>query len=166
MQTALGSTPARTPYLGDQELTALTPASLAQWWANLDATSGARKNAYETMRALLNAAAADDRTFLESSPLRIKGGAREARIISKFLYTPGQVAALADAMPEPYRALVAMLADAGLRINEALGLTRASILEREDGGMSVRVEASRIASAGIWRPGQRRQPRVCGPWPS
>lgn len=128
--------------------------------------AGRAKNAYETMRALLNAAAADDRTFLESSPLRIKGGAREARIISKFLYTPGQVAALADAMPEPYRALVAMLADAGLRINEALGLTRASILEREDGGMSVRVEASRIASAGIWRPGQRRQPRVCGPWPS
>ena len=80
MQTALGSTPARTPYLGDQELTALTPASIAQWWANLDATPGARKNAYETMRALLNAAAADDRTFLESSPLRIKGGAREARI--------------------------------------------------------------------------------------
>lgn len=130
------------PYLGDQELTELTPASLAQWWADLDATPGARKNAYETMRALLNAAAADDRTLLESSPLRIKGGAREARVISKFLYTPGQVAALADAMPEPYRALVILLADAGLRINEALALTRASLLKREDGGMSVRVEAS------------------------
>lgn len=34
---------------------ALTSASLAQWWAGLDA------NAYETLRALLNAAA-DDRT--------------------------------------------------------------------------------------------------------
>lgn len=45
-------------------------------------------------------------------------------------------------MPAPYRALVVLLADAGLRINEALALTRASILEREDGGMSVRVEAS------------------------
>mgnify|MGYP000554586743 FL=1 len=94
------------------------------------------------MRALLNAAAADDRTLLESSPLRIKGGAREARVISKFLYTPGQIAALADAMPDPYRALVALLADAGLRINEALALTRSSLVEREDGGMSVRVEAS------------------------
>lgn len=130
------------PYLGDQELTELTPASLAQWWADLDATPGARKNAYETLRALLNAAAADDRTLLESSPLRIKGGAREARVISKFLYTPGQVTALADEMPAPYRALVVLLADAGLRINEALALTRASILEREDGGMSVRVESS------------------------
>ena len=130
------------PYIGDQELTELTPASLAQWWADLDATPGARKNAYETMRALLNAAAADDRTLLESSPLRIKGGAREARVISKFLSTPGQVAALAAEMPAPYRALVILLADAGLRINEALALTRASLLEREDGGMSVRVEAS------------------------
>lgn len=130
------------PYLGDRELTELTPASLAQWWADLDATPGARKNAYETMRALLNAAAADDRTLLAASPLRIKGGAREARVISKFLYTPEQIAALADAMPAQYCALVVLLADAGLRINEALALTRASLLEREDGGMSVRVEGS------------------------
>lgn len=133
------------PYLGDQELTELTeltPASLAQWRADLGATPGARKNAYETLRALLNAAAADDRTLLESSPLRIKGGAREARVAAKYLYSPVEIAALADAMPEPYRALVILLADAGLRINEALALTRASLLEREDGGMSVRVEAS------------------------
>lgn len=130
------------PYLGDQELTALTPASLAQWWANLDATPGARKNAYETMRALLNAAAADDRTLLTANPLSIKGGAREARRVQKYLYSPAEVAALADAMPEPYRALVILLSDAGLRINEALALTRASLLEREDGGMSVRVERS------------------------
>ena len=130
------------PYLGDAELTALTPTSLAQWWADLDATPGARKNAYETLRALLNAAATDDRTLLTASPLRIKGGAREARVISKFLYTPGQVTALADAMPERYRALVILLTDAGLRINEALALTRSSLIERADGGMSVRVEAS------------------------
>lgn len=130
------------PYLGNQELTALTPASLSQWWTDLDATPGARKNAYETLRALLNTAAADDRTLLIASPLRIKGAAREARVISKFLYTPTQVATLADEMPAPYRALVVLLADAGLRINEALALTRSSILEREDGGMSVRVEAS------------------------
>lgn len=130
------------PYLGDQELTALTPASLSQWWADLDVKPGARRNAYEAMRALLNSAVTDDRTLLTASPLRIKGGAREARVTSKFLYTPGQVAALADAMPAQYRALVILLADAGLRINEALALMRASLIEREDGGMSVRVEHS------------------------
>ena len=130
------------PYLGDRELADLTTADLSQWWVDLDATPGARRNAYETMRALLNAAVADDRTLLAASPLRIKGGAREARVISKFLYTPGQVAALADAMPAPYRALIVLLADAGLRINEALALTRASLIEREDGGICVRVERS------------------------
>ena len=130
------------PYLGDQELTALTSASLSQWWADIDATPGARKNAYEALRALLNAAVADDRTLLTACPLHTKGGVREARVISKFLYTPGQVAALADEMPARYRALVILLADAGLRINEALALTRASLVERTDGGMSVRVEAS------------------------
>lgn len=127
------------PYLGDQELTALTSASLAQWWAGLDATPGARKNAYETLRALLNAAA-DDRTALTASPLLIKGGAREARVTSKFLNAPGQMAELADEMSARYRALVVLLADMGLRINEAL--TRSSLIERADGGMSVRVEAS------------------------
>lgn len=45
-------------------------------------------------------------------------------------------------MPAPYSALVVLLADAGLRINEALALTRSSLIERADGGMSVRVEAS------------------------
>ena len=45
-------------------------------------------------------------------------------------------------MPAPYRALVVLLADAGLRINEALALTRSSLIERADGGMSVRVESS------------------------
>ena len=130
------------PYLGDRELAALTSTSLSQWWQDLDATPGARRNAYETMRALLNAAATDDRTLLTSSPLSIKGGSREARITSKFLYTPDQVAALAAEMPARYRALVVLLADAGLRINEALALTRSSLVEREDGGMSVRVERS------------------------
>ena len=130
------------PYLGEAELAALTSASLSQWWADLDATPGARRNAYETVRALLNAAVADDRTLLTANPLSIKGGAREARRIQKYLYSPAEVDALAGAMPEPYRALVILLADAGLRINEALSLTRASLLEREDGGMSSRVECS------------------------
>lgn len=45
-------------------------------------------------------------------------------------------------MPAPYRALVVLLADTGLRINEALALTRSSLVERADGGMSVCVEHS------------------------
>lgn len=130
------------PYLGDRELAALTSANLSTWWNTLDTTPGARRNAYETMRALLNAAVADDRTLLTSSPLSIKGGAREACTRQKYLYSPGQVTALAAEMPARYRALIALLADAGLRINEALALTRSSLIEREDGGMSVRVERS------------------------
>ena len=130
------------PYLGNAELADLTSADLSSWWNALDATPGARRNAYETMRALLNAAAVDDRTLLTTNPLSIKGGAREARTIQKYLYSPAEVTALAAEMPEQYRALVILLADAGLRINEALALTRSSLIERTDGGMSVRVEQS------------------------
>ena len=99
-------------------------------------------NSYETMRALLNSAVTDDRTLLTANPLSIKGGAREARTIQKYLYSPAEVAALAAEMPARYRALVVLLADAGLRINEALALTRASLIERADGGMSIHVEHS------------------------
>lgn len=130
------------PFLGDAELADLTSADLSSWWNTLDATPGACRNAYETMRALLNAAVADDRTLLPANPLSIKGGAREARVSAKYLYSPAEVTALAAEMPARYRALVILLADAGLRINEALALTRSSIIEREDGGMSVRVERS------------------------
>jgi hypothetical protein len=130
------------PYIGDAELAALTSADLSAWWQTLAVTPGARRNAYETMRALLNSAVADDRTLLAANPLSIKGGAREARRVQKYLYSPVEVAALAAEMPAQYCALVILLADAGLRINEALALTRASLLEREDGGMSVRVESS------------------------
>lgn len=130
------------PFLGEAELADLTSADLSTWWHTLDATPGARRNAYETMRALLNAAVADDRTLLATNPLIIKGGAREARTRQKYLYSSAEVAALAAEMPARYRALIVLLADAGLRINEALALTQSSLVEREDGGMSVRVEQS------------------------
>lgn len=130
------------PYLGDRELASLATAELSQWWQDLDAKPGARRNSYETMRALLNSAVTDDRTLLTANPLSIKGGAREARTIQKYLYSPAEVAALAAEMPARYRALVVLLADAGLRINEALALTRASLIERADGGMSIHVEHS------------------------
>lgn len=141
------------PYLKDHELADLTSADLSQWWKDLDATPGARRNAYETMRAFLNAAVADDRTLLTANPISIKGGAREARRLQKYLYTPAEVAALAAEMPAQYSALVVLLADAGLRINEALALTRSSIIEREDGGMSVRVEHSLHRAGRHMEPG-------------
>lgn len=63
-------------------------------------------------------------------------------MLSNFVYSPVQVEALAAEMPTRYCALVLLLADAGLRINGALPLTRASPVEREHCGMSVRIEFS------------------------
>lgn len=140
------------PYLRDAELAALTSADLSNWRNTLDATPGARRNTYKTMRALLNAAVVDDRTLPAANPLTIKGGAGEARMRQKYLYSTGQIAALAAAMPARYRALIVLLSDAGLRINEALALTRSSLVECEDSGMSVRVDQS------LHRAGQRLEP--------
>lgn len=130
------------PTIGDAALVELTTPMLTQWWYGLEATPGARRNVYETMRAMLNAAVEDERTLLEVNPLRIKGATRETRTLSKFLYSPAQVEAIAAEMPPQYRALVLLLADAGLRVNEALALTRQSLVEGDDGAMRVRVERS------------------------
>ncbi len=76
---------------------------------------------------------ADERTLLESSPLRNQAARGRLRVTSEILHAQTDRRAR-DAMPEPYRALVILLADAA-QDHEALTLTRASI-EREDGGCS------------------------------
>lgn len=131
------------PALGDAPIASLTTRGLAQWWESLDCGPGARRNAYSTLRALLYAAVEDDGTLLDANPLRVKGAATEVRAADRYLLAPAEVAALADAVPAPYRALVLLLADAGLRINEALALTRASIgIDSRTGVTRVRVEHS------------------------
>lgn len=131
------------PALGDTPIASLTTRGLTQWWESLDCGPAARRNAYNTLRALLYAAVDDEGTLLDANPLRIKGAATEVRAADRHLLAPAEVAALADAMPPPYRALVLLLADAGLRINEALALTRANIhMDPRTGATTVSVEHS------------------------
>lgn len=73
-------------------------------------------------------------------------------MLSKFPYSLAQVEALAAEMPARYCALVLLLADTGLHTNGALARTRASPVEREHGGMSLRMECS------LHRSGQRLVP--------
>lgn len=147
------------PYLGDRALADLTTADLSQWWADLDAKPGARRNAYETMRALLNTAKYCGRRRPDP-PSRKSAqhqGRRAKQAPSRNTYIPpGQVAALTDEMPARYRALVVLLADAGLRINEAHALTRSSLVERADGGMNVYIEHSLHRAGRHLEPGSTK----------
>ena len=87
-----------------------------------------RASCYQTLRAMLNATVKSKNTALAENPCRIKGGGRpRASRGEQYLLRPEEVAAIAGAIRPELRALVLLLADAGLRINEALALRRGDV---------------------------------------
>lgn len=112
------------PTLGDLPLTGLTAKKVQAWYDALPSRS-AQINAYRTLRTMLNAAIDSEETALTTNPCRIKGGdTKNVETTERYLFSPAEVQALADAIDERARALIILLADAGLRINEALALRR------------------------------------------
>jgi integrase len=112
------------PELGDVQLAKLDKAMLRSWLARLSA--GPLKPAtvhqvYRALRRVLGAAVEND--VIARSPLEgIKPPRLEAQEM-RFL-TPGEVAALTDAIDERYRAFVTVGAYCGLRLGEMAGLRR------------------------------------------
>ncbi len=110
--------------------------------ADLDVKPGRAGMPTKTMRALTNAAVADERTLLSPSPLRTKGAAREARVTSKISLTARRIAALARARCRSHIVRWSFCwPDTRVCGSMRLTLTRASS-SSADGGMSVQVEAS------------------------
>lgn len=126
------------PYLGDFRLDEVTPDLVRQWHAELaedlagelaaqERTSVATNRngaptvarAYRLLRTMLGTAVEDE--LLGSNPCRIKG-AGQAPVAERPTLSPAEVARLADAVPEHYRALVVVAAYAGPRIGELAAL--------------------------------------------
>jgi integrase len=123
--------------------------------------------AYRLLRAAMTTAVKDG--LLTENPCRIDGAGsprpsveRGGRDLSGRLLTPMQVADVAAAMPERYRALVLVAAWSGLRQGELLALTRGDVdvdgtppvvhvrrrVRRADGG---RLEVDTPKTAASWR---------------
>jgi len=86
--------------------------------------------AYRLLRAALSTAHSDG--LIVDQPCRITGAGTprasvERRDLAGRLLTPGQIAAVADGMPNRYRVLVLAAAWSGLRQGELLALTRADL---------------------------------------
>jgi integrase len=116
------------PKLGNVEIGRLTTPMIRSWRAALikgGASESMAAKAYRLVRAILNTAVKEDE-LIRSNPCRIPGADRESPAERPVL-TVAQVFALIQAMPERYRALVALSTFACLRWGEAAALTRADL---------------------------------------
>ena len=95
------------------------------WYADIAAqTPGSARSAYRLLKAIFNTAVLDD--LIVKNPCRVKRGGTD-RVTDRPIPNVDQVAALAQSMPEQYRAAVTLAAWGTLRRGEVLGLNRQDI---------------------------------------
>lgn len=124
------------PFLGDYRVIDVQPADIRAWRSGLlengvSATTAAK--AYRLLRAIFGTAVDD--LVVPRNPCRIKGADREPTR-ERSVATVAQVFALADAMPDRFRALVLLAAFVGLRWGELVALQRRD-LDLEVGTVAV-----------------------------
>ncbi len=112
--------------IADQRLTRITPARVRAWYDALDdSTPTQRSHVYLLLHAILQDAWRED--LIASNPARIRGAGTATRRSQTRIATPGEVEAIAAAMPERYRALVVFSAWCALRFGEATELRRCDV---------------------------------------
>ncbi|WP_377107777.1 tyrosine-type recombinase/integrase [Propionicimonas sp. T2.31MG-18] len=134
--------------LGDIPLADLDRAQIQAWWRSLPLTERRRSCdlAFQFLRTICLAAV--DEGLIEANPVRVRGAGRPSRRRSIEPLTPGQVNAIANAMPQRWALGVLLGAWCALRSGEVRELRRKDIdLER---GL-IRV------TRGVTHAGQRTQ---------
>ncbi|NDJ91471.1 tyrosine-type recombinase/integrase [Mycolicibacter kumamotonensis] len=116
-----------TPALGEYALAEITTEIVRQWHAELGTEHKTRNaHAYALLRTILNTAVDDG--HIDKNPARIRGAAQVKHAErSVVLLEPGELAALADALPDALRLTVLLAGWCGLRRGETFALTRADI---------------------------------------
>lgn len=144
---------AGVPALGGVALADLTPELVRQWYAALTArrSPSVAAKAYTRLRQILAAAVNDDR--LARNPCRIARGGVEHHPEQRFVTMP-ELHRLANAVPDPYRALVLAAGLTGLRQGELLGLRWADV-DLADSAIVVRRKRLRLASGEIIEDGPK-----------
>lgn len=114
------------PPLGDETLTALAPALIRSWHAELaPGKPTTRAHAYGLLRTILHTAVDDD--IITANPCRIRGGGSVKRDSVTTIASLPEVEAIAAAMPERLRAMIWLAAWCGLRYGEITELRRSDI---------------------------------------
>ncbi|MER5864622.1 site-specific integrase [Kitasatospora sp. NPDC002040] len=133
------------PTFGHLAVADITPAAVRAWRAGrLAAGTGASTVAksYALLRSVLNTALAD--RLIRRNPCQIKGGSKEETPERPTATVP-EVYAIAEWMPERYRALVLIAAFCGLRWGELIGLSRRDV-DTEAGTIRVRRSIAELSN--------------------
>lgn len=124
------------PSLGDKLLDHIEPDTVRRWHARLDADlrsslsatgrdgSATVARAYRLLRAILQTAVDDE--LLIRNPCRIPG-AGDPRSVERPVLTVNEIAGLAAAVPDHYRAFVVLAGFSGLRAGELAALRLADL---------------------------------------
>lgn len=137
------------PALGGYQVNELTPSMVREWYAQLGATTGAtaRAQAYRLLRTILNQAVRDGEIAVNPCQIRRGGSATPAERPTPTL---AQVHALANLVPDRYRAMVLVAAYGGLRFGELTALTRGDVSLPPGGLPLVTVRRAMHRIEGTW----------------
>lgn len=114
------------PELGDTKLSAVTPAMVRQWHADLGTDHPTRNaHAYALLHAIFETAVQDE--ILDANPCRIRAAMQTSRKRDVEILTPAQVDKLAAKMPAELQMSVQLAAWCGLRWGETSELRRKDV---------------------------------------
>jgi len=135
------------PTLGQYRLPSITPGLIAAWNGELKAKGPTvAAQSYRLLRTLLNHAISEG--LLQSNPciLRNAGNAKVKR--EEVMPEVWEVEKIMENAPDRYKALVSVLAWGGLRIGEALALTRDSF-EAKTGVLRIEARIYRLSTGEV-----------------
>ena len=114
------------PGLGTLPLVSITPDDVRGWYAGLGtATPTLRSHAYGLVRTIMATAASDGK--ITTNPCHIRGAGSTKRVHKIKPATLPELAALTEAMPAPYRAMILLASWCALRFGELTELRRHDI---------------------------------------
>lgn len=115
------------PALGGMPLRNITPTIVRDWHSDLGKQTGPtmRSHAYALLRTILGSAVTED--ILAANPCRIRGAGSTKRVKKVRPATLPELSAIAQAMPERYRAMVLLAAWCALRQGELFELRRKDV---------------------------------------
>ena len=117
------------PALGHSRLAAITTSQIAKWNTELKPKGPTvAAQSYRLLRTIFNHAISEELITSNPCTLRNAGNPKVKRV--EVMPEVWEVEKITDQIPEQYKALVSVLAWGGLRIGEALALTRESFNQK------------------------------------